>query len=91
MTATAVSSRRRVIWLVIRAGSRDVGFLALCSLRIVRSRWPAIMLAASRTARVPGRITFLIVSIHTMKDIRNGGVPCGTMWIIMWLKFLIHP
>lgn len=43
--------------------------------RSVNNRWPAIMLAASRTARVPGRIMFLIVSIHTINGIRTGGVP----------------
>ena len=44
----------------------------------VKSRCPAIMFAASRTASVPGRITFLMVSIHTMNGIRTGGVPWGT-------------
>lgn len=44
----------------------------------VKRRWPAIILAVSRIAKVPGRITFLIVSIHTMKGIRTGGVPWGT-------------
>jgi hypothetical protein len=76
---------------VIRMGRMDVGFLLLCSLRIVSRRCPAIMFAARRTARVPGRIMLLIVSMHTMKDIRNGGVPWGTRCVIMWLKFLIHP
>ncbi|KAF2886833.1 hypothetical protein ILUMI_19340 [Ignelater luminosus] len=41
----------------------------------VRSKCPAIMLAVSRIARVPGRIMFLIVSIHTMNGISTGGVP----------------
>jgi len=43
--------------------------------RRVRSKCPAIMLAVSRIARVPGRIIFLIVSIHTIKGISTGGVP----------------
>jgi len=76
---------------MIKIGRMEVGFLFLCSLRIVSRRCPAIMLAASRTARVPGRMTFLIVSIQTINDIRKGGVPCGTRWVIMWLKFLIQP
>jgi len=75
MTATAASRVSRAICLMISIGRMEVGFLVLCSLRIVNKRWPAIMLAASRTASVPGRITFLIVSMQTMKDIRNGGVP----------------
>lgn len=44
----------------------------------VRRRWPAIIFAASRTARVPGRITFLIVSIKTIRGISGPGVPAGT-------------
>jgi len=46
----------------------------------VSRRCPAIMLADRRIARVRGRITFLMVSITTMKDIRAEGVPCGTKW-----------
>lgn len=42
------------------------------------SRWPAIILAASRTERVSGRITLLIISIRTINGIRTGGVPSGT-------------
>ena len=41
----------------------------------VRRRWPAIILADKRTAKVPGRIVLLIVSIITMKDMRAEGVP----------------
>ena len=44
----------------------------------VSRRWPAIMFAASRTARVPGRIMFLIVSIKTIRGISGAGVPAGT-------------
>jgi hypothetical protein len=44
----------------------------------VISRWPAIMFAVRRTASVPGRIRFLIVSIMTMNGISIVGVPCGT-------------
>lgn len=39
----------------------------------VISRCPAIMFADSRIAKVPGRIIFLIVSIHTINGIRTGG------------------
>lgn len=44
----------------------------------VRSRWPAIMFADSRTVRVPGRMTLLMVSIKTMKGIKRLGVLKGT-------------
>jgi hypothetical protein len=36
------------------------------------------MFAVNRTARVPGRITFLTVSIQTINGISTDGVPCGT-------------
>lgn len=44
----------------------------------VKSKWPAIILAARRTARVNGRITLLINSIMTIKAINGPGVPSGT-------------
>jgi len=49
----------------------------------VNSKCPAIMLAASRIAKVPGRITFLTVSINTINIIKGPGVPCGTRWVNM--------
>lgn len=59
--------------------------------RRVISKWPAIMLAVRRTAKVPGRIRFLIVSIRTMKGIKIAGVPLGIKWINMFWVLLIHP
>jgi hypothetical protein len=44
----------------------------------VISKCPATILAISRTASVPGRIIFLIVSINTINGIRGPGVLCGT-------------
>lgn len=49
------------------------------------------MLAAKRTARVPGRITLLTVSIRTIKGIRTGGVPKGTKCASIWVVWLSHP
>lgn len=57
----------------------------------VKSKWPAIILAANRTAKVPGRIILLIVSISTINGIRMGGVPWGTKWANIWIVWLIHP
>lgn len=57
----------------------------------VNSRCPAIMFAVKRTASVPGRIRFLIVSIMTINGINVVGVPWGTKCSNMWLVFLIHP
>lgn len=47
-------------------------------LRRVSRRCPAIILAASRTERVIGRIMLLMISMITMKGIRAAGVPMGT-------------
>jgi len=44
----------------------------------VNRRWPATILAANRTAKVPGRITILTLSINTITGIRRPGVPTGT-------------
>lgn len=57
----------------------------------VKSKWPAIILAASRIAKVPGRITFLMVSINTINGIKAKGVPWGTKWANICLVCLIHP
>lgn len=42
-------------------------------------------------ASVPGRIIFLIVSIHTIKAIKEDGVPCGTKWINICWVFVDQP
>ena len=42
------------------------------------NRWPAVMLAVSRTARAIGWISRLMVSIITSMGIRGVGVPCGS-------------
>lgn len=41
----------------------------------VNSKCPAIIFAVKRTARVPGRIKLLIVSIITINGINIVGVP----------------
>ena len=49
-----------------------------CPPNNVNKRWPATMLAASRTAKVPGRIIVLTLSISTITGINAPGVPTGT-------------
>lgn len=44
------------------------------------SRWPAVILAVSRTANAVGWMRRLIVSIITNMGIRGVGVPCGRRW-----------
>jgi len=46
----------------------------------VNNKCPATILAASRIESVPGRITFLTVSITTITGIKATGVPLGTKW-----------
>jgi len=53
-------------------------------------RCPAIILAASRTAKVIGRIKELIISIHTMNGTNTTGVPSGTKWAIAAEKFFTN-
>lgn len=57
----------------------------------VISKCPAIILADSRTAKVPGRIMLLILSIHTINGINMEGVPWGTKWANIRYVLLIHP
>jgi hypothetical protein len=49
------------------------------------------MFAVNRTAKVPGRIIFLIVSMQTIKGIRTAGVPWGTKCANICCVLLIHP
>lgn len=49
------------------------------------------MLAINRTARDPGRIKFLMVSIKTINGMRIGGVPLGIIWANISWVLLIHP
>lgn len=57
----------------------------------VKRRWPAIIFAERRIARVPGRIIFLIVSINTINGIRIVGVPWGIKWINMCFVLFSQP
>lgn len=45
------------------------------------NRWPAIILAVKRIAKVNGRITRLIVSIIVINGISIIGVPWGVRWV----------
>jgi hypothetical protein len=80
MIATADSRIRRRIWVIISKLIIIIDNEDPVLPRRVNNKCPAIILAANRIAKVPGRIIFLIVSIHTIKGIRTGGVPWGTRW-----------
>lgn len=91
MIATADSRTSKATCPMIKITRTDCGNDGPVFPINVNNRWPAIMFAASRTASVPGRIMFLIVSIHTINGINTGGVPCGTKWANMCCVLLIHP
>ena len=78
--ATAVSKTNRAIRgikITIKIISLDPGSPEVTK---VISKWPATILAASRTDKVIGRIIFLTISINTIKGINTIGVPKGTRW-----------
>jgi hypothetical protein len=83
---TAISNDDNKI-CVILIGRRFSKFeVDACLPNKVISRCPAIILAANRTAKVPGRIILLIISISTMKGINIIGVLFGTKCAIINLK-----
>jgi len=93
ITATAASKISRRICAMISTVNNVCLIDGPLFPRSVNSKWPAIILAVRRTANVPGRIRFLIVSMMTMNVISIVGVPCGTKCSNMWLVFnmnLIH-
>jgi len=89
--ATAHSNINSIIWVI---NNRIIMYLIkddpVFPKRVI-SKWPAIILAVKRIANVPGRIIFLIVSMHTIKAIKSEGVPCGTKWINICWVFLNQP
>lgn len=91
MIATADSSVSKAICAMINRVRIEWGKDGPVFPSSVNNRCPAIMLAANRTASVPGRIIFLIVSIHTIKGINTEGVPWGTRCANMCWVLLIHP
>lgn len=89
--ATALSKIKSKSWVIIKI----LIIIILSELPVfpkrVISKCPAIIFAANRTAKVPGRIKFLIDSINTIKGIKTGGVPCGTKWANIWIVLFNHP
>lgn len=91
MIETADSNKSKAIWLKIKKLTKIKDKeLPVFPIK-VSNRCPAIIFAVNRTAKVPGRITFLIVSIHTIKGISTLGVPWGTKWANMCWVWLIQP
>lgn len=76
-------SMLRATWVLTR--------LKVARLTMVMSRWPAVMLAVSRTPRASGRISMLIVSIIIINGISAVGEPSGSMWARVVVGFFVIP
>lgn len=63
----------------------------MAELTIVMSRWPAVILAVSRTPSAMGRINRLTVSIKTMNGISGVGEPSGSMWANVEVVLVVRP
>jgi len=91
MIATATSKTKRRIWTNRRVNKIKWEAWDVWLPRRVRRRWPAIILAESRTVKVPGRIILLMVSIKTIKGIKRLGVLKGTKCANICLVLLTQP
>lgn len=64
------------------------------NIEIEERRWikrcPLIILAVKRTDKVIGRMTFLTVSIITIKKLKTIGEPIGTKWAITILNLFTN-
>jgi hypothetical protein len=87
--ATVDSRINRRICAVIRIPIKDCLIVGPLFPRSVSKRCPAIMFAVNRTAKVPGRIILLTVSMHTINGIKAAGVPCGTRCSNIWFVLLV--
>lgn len=63
----------------------------MAELIIVISRWPAVILAVSRTPNAMGRMNKLIVSIKIINGIRGVGEPSGNIWASVDDVFVVSP
>lgn len=80
MQATADSKTNNKYWAKSIIGNKIHLLVANWVPKRFNNKCPAIILAASRTERVIGRMIFLTNSINTIKGINTGGVPDGTKW-----------
>lgn len=65
--------------------------LMVVELTIVIRRWPAVMLAVSRTPSAMGRISRLTVSIRTINGISGVGEPSGRRWASVIDSLFLRP
>ena len=91
MMATAISKIINIVWNnIIIINIIFMLDVALSPSSLI-NKCPAIIFAINRTARAPGRIIFLIVSIHTINGISTVGVPVGIKWASISWDLFIHP
>lgn len=91
MIDTADSKVNNKICVIIKILNNNELILGPVFPNKVINKCPAIIFAVNRTANVPGRMIFLIVSMHTINGIKIPGVPCGTKWQNICCVLLIHP
>lgn len=89
--ATADSRTNKAIWVISKIYTNIIDIDGPVFPSNVISKCPAIIFAVNRTASVPGRMIFLIVSMQTINGIRIDGVPCGTKWANMCCVWFNHP
>lgn len=87
---TANSNNINTTWIIKITLIYKLELIDLFPNKVI-SKWPAIILAVNRTANDPGRIRFLIVSIHTIKGVKILGVPKGTKWQNIWFILFNQP
>lgn len=89
--ATADSNPNKAIWTTNKPPTIKSPNAAPVLPNKVISKCPATIFAINRTAKVPGRMMLLTVSMHTINGINTEGVPGGTKWASMWKVWLIQP
>lgn len=89
-SSSSVKSNRMVVMIMLRAKC-ELKRLRVAELIIVINRWPAVMLAVSRTPRATGRMSKLTVSIMIINGISGVGEPSGSMWASVVVGFFSIP
>ena len=91
MIDTANSNINNKIWTISKKTVIYIIILILVFPSNVNNKCPAIIFAVRRIVKVPGRIMFLMVSIHTINIINKEGVPWGTRWVNICCVLISHP
>ena len=87
---TPNSNKSKTLWKINEFKNPNILNILILDKRLI-IKCPAIILAANRIANVKGRIKWLIISIITIKGAKYSGLPWGTKWAALFLKFFVHP